>query len=122
MELSKDNEDDGTNRLFQKLELIEKIYSEIGELNKHKKPEASSEIVDSGYKTTFTKRIGYADVYLFSLVSGDWNPVHHDPEFAEKTRFGKRIAHGMLTSSLVSTTLNLIPGTTILLKSSQEYL
>lgn len=108
--------------LSQKLELLEKIYSEVGELKKDGKPKASPEIVDIGYRTAFTKRICYADVYLFSLVSGDWNPIHHNSEFAEKTRFKKRIAHGMLTSSLVSAALSLIPGTVILLKSSQEYL
>lgn len=107
--------------LLKKLELMEKIYSEIGGLKRYGK-QISPEILDVGFKTTFTKRIGYADVYLFSLVSGDWNPVHHDAEFAEKTRFGKRIVHGMLTSSLVSTALNLLPGTVILLKSSHEYL
>lgn len=39
---------------------------------------------------------------LFADVSGDYNPIHLDIEFAEKTRFGKRIAHGMLVSSFIS--------------------
>ena len=114
-----ENEDEA--ELLKKLELIEQIYSEIGELRKYGKPQ-TSEGVDIGFKTMFTKRIGYADVYLFSLVSGDWNPIHHDAEFARRTMFGGRIAHGMLTSSLVSTALNMMPGTVILLKSSHEYL
>ena len=39
---------------------------------------------------------------LFSEVSGDRNPVHLDEEYAQQTIFGKRIAHGMLTASLIS--------------------
>lgn len=41
-------------------------------------------------------------IRLFADVSGDCNPIHLDMEFAEKTRFGKRIAHGMLVSSFIS--------------------
>ena len=41
-------------------------------------------------------------IRLFADVSGDCNPIHLDTEFAEKTRFGKRIAHGMLVSSFIS--------------------
>ena len=39
---------------------------------------------------------------LFSAVSGDQYEVHVDEEYAKTTRFGKRIAHGMLTASLIS--------------------
>ena len=42
------------------------------------------------------------DIVLFSKVSGDKNPVHLDEEYAQQTIFGKRIAHGMLTASLIS--------------------
>jgi len=38
----------------------------------------------------------------FAEVSGDYNPIHLDEEFARATRFGKRIAHGMLTASFIS--------------------
>ena len=41
----------------------------------------------------------------FADVSGDRNPIHLDEEFAKKTRFGKRIAHGMLTASFISAVL-----------------
>jgi len=40
---------------------------------------------------------------LFSAVSGDNYEVHVDDEYAKTTRFGKRIAHGLLTASLLST-------------------
>ena len=56
-----------------------------------------------GDKAVFTKTIGEADLLLFSAVSGDNYPVHVDEEYAKTTRFGSRIAHGLLTASLLST-------------------
>jgi 3-hydroxybutyryl-CoA dehydratase len=41
----------------------------------------------------------------FADVSGDHNPIHLDEEFAAKTRFGKRIAHGMLSGAFISAVL-----------------
>lgn len=41
----------------------------------------------------------------FAEVSGDYNPIHLDAEFAAKTRFGKRIAHGMLSGAFISAVL-----------------
>ena len=41
----------------------------------------------------------------FADVSGDYNPIHLDAEFAAKTRFGKRIAHGMLSGAFISAVL-----------------
>ena len=41
----------------------------------------------------------------FAEVSGDYNPIHLDEEFAAKTRFGKRIAHGMLSGAFISAVL-----------------
>lgn len=43
-----------------------------------------------------------ADIVNFAGVSGDYNPLHIDEEFAKKTRFGARIAHGVLTLSLMT--------------------
>ena len=42
------------------------------------------------------------DVLLFAKVSGDHNPIHVDEEYAKKTPFGQRIAHGALTASYIS--------------------
>lgn len=52
---------------------------------------------------TPARTITETDVVIFAMVSGDWNPPHTDQAFAEK-HFpgGRRIAHGMLTSSIVS--------------------
>lgn len=41
----------------------------------------------------------------FAQVSGDYNPIHLDEEFAKTTRFGKRIAHGMLSGAFISAVL-----------------
>jgi 3-hydroxybutyryl-CoA dehydratase len=64
-----------------------------------------------GDSAEITKTIEQADVDAFASVTGDHNPVHVDEEFAKSTRFGKRIAHGMLTASLISAVLaNKLPG------------
>jgi acyl dehydratase len=41
----------------------------------------------------------------FADVSGDYNPIHLDDDFAKNTRFGKRIAHGMLSGAFISAVL-----------------
>ncbi len=61
-----------------------------------------------GDKATFSKTIGEAEIALFAAVSGDNYPVHVDEEYAKTTRFGRRIAHGFLTASLISTTNGLL--------------
>ena len=64
-----------------------------------------------GETAEITKTIEQADVDAFADLTGDHNPVHVDEEFAKTTRFGRRIAHGMLTASLISSVLaNKLPG------------
>src|SRR6476659_5959791 len=41
----------------------------------------------------------------FAELSGDHNPIHLDQEFAKSTRFGQRIAHGMLSGAFISEVL-----------------
>ncbi len=43
-----------------------------------------------------------ADIVMFAALSGDWNPIHTDAEYAKGTMFGRRIAHGLLTLSIVA--------------------
>lgn len=43
-----------------------------------------------------------ADIVMFAALSGDWNPIHTDAEYAKGTIFGRRIAHGLLTLSIVA--------------------
>lgn len=70
-----------------------------------------------------TKTITDADIRAFAQASGDTNPIHLDETFAATTRFGRRIAHGMLTASLISAVLgNDLPGTgTIYLSQSMSF-
>src|SRR5215208_3068534 len=64
-----------------------------------------------GDSAEITKTIEQSDIDAFAGLTGDHNPVHVDEEFAKTTRFGKRIAHGMLTASLISAVLaNKLPG------------
>jgi 3-hydroxybutyryl-CoA dehydratase len=51
---------------------------------------------------TPARTITEADVVMFAGLSGDYNPLHTDAEFAKETMFGERIAHGMLGLSIVS--------------------
>ncbi len=64
-----------------------------------------------GDSAEIIRTIEQTDIDAFASVTGDHNPVHVDEEFAKTTRFGKRIAHGMLTASLISAVLaNKLPG------------
>ena len=64
-----------------------------------------------GQSATFTKTISETDVYLFAGVTGDFNPAHVNAQYAEGTPFQERIAHGMLSASLISTVLGThLPG------------
>lgn len=64
------------------------------------------------------------DIELFAKVSGDHNPIHLDEEFASKSRFGKRIAHGMFGASIISKVMGMhFPGPgSVYLKQSLEFM
>ncbi len=55
-----------------------------------------------GQKASFSSSVEERDVQLFAAVSRDHNPVHLDAEFAAKTMFKERIAHGMFSGALIS--------------------
>ena len=59
-----------------------------------------------GYKASMTHRVTDKMVRQFAEMSGDFNPIHLDDEYAAKTIFKKRIAHGMILGALVSRYLN----------------
>ncbi len=64
-----------------------------------------------GMQRVLSRTITEDDILLFAQVSGDRNPIHLDPEYAERSIFGKRIAHGFLIGSLISAVLgNDLPG------------
>ena len=64
-----------------------------------------------GQTAEFTKTVTEADVVMFAGITGDLNPAHIDQVWAEGSRFGGRIAHGMLSASFISTVLAMkLPG------------
>ena len=64
-----------------------------------------------GMTALYAKTVTDADVVLFAGISGDVNPVHLNQEFADRTMFRGRIAHGMLTASFISTVIGTkLPG------------
>jgi acyl dehydratase len=60
---------------------------------------------DVGFKQTVTVQVTDKMVRQFAEMSGDFNPIHLDDEYAKTTRFGRRIAHGMITAALISRAL-----------------
>ncbi len=59
----------------------------------------------------FSKTVTETDVYLYAGITGDFNPAHIDAEYAGKTFFKARIAHGMLTAGFISAILGTkLPG------------
>lgn len=60
------------------------------------------EEIEVGMTVSYSQTVTDADVKAFAGVSGDRNPVHLDGEYAESSRYKKRIAHGMMTASYFS--------------------
>jgi len=64
-----------------------------------------------GDSAEFTKVLSEEDVYLFAGITGDRNPMHTSREFAAKTRFKERVAHGLLTAGTISAAIGTkLPG------------
>ncbi len=64
-----------------------------------------------GATASRTKTITDEDVRLFAQVSGDTNSIHLDEAYAAASPFGQRVAHGLLTASLISAVIgNDLPG------------
>ena len=64
-----------------------------------------------GQKAELKRTVTEEDIEKFADVSGDRNPIHLDEEFAKKTIFQGRIAHGMLSAAFISTVLaSKLPG------------
>lgn len=60
------------------------------------------EEIEVGMNVSYSQTVTDADIKAFSEISGDRNPVHLDEEYARKSQFKKRIAHGMMTASYFS--------------------
>ncbi len=64
-----------------------------------------------GMEASFAKTVTEADIVGFAEVTGDKNPVHLDADFASRTLFKERIAHGMLTGGYISAVFGMeLPG------------
>jgi 3-hydroxybutyryl-CoA dehydratase len=72
---------------------------------------ATIDEMEVGQSATYERTVTEEDIVKFAEVSGDDNPVHLDEEFAAKTLFKGRIAHGMLGAGFISTTVGTkLPG------------
>jgi 3-hydroxybutyryl-CoA dehydratase len=60
------------------------------------------EDLEIGMRAIFAKTVTEADIVLFAAASGDNNAIHINEEFARTTQFKGRIAHGMLSPSVIS--------------------
>jgi 3-hydroxybutyryl-CoA dehydratase len=64
-----------------------------------------------GDSAKISKTITETDIENFARATGDFNPIHLDQAYAEKTIFKERIAHGLLSVGLLSSILgNILPG------------
>ena len=78
--------------------------------------------VDIGTKRVHMHTITDADIVMFSGISGDTNYVHMCEQYAQKTMFKGRIAHGILALGWISAALANFPGTPIYLSQSINFL
>ena len=58
-----------------------------------------------GQTASITRTVTGAEIGAFAWATGDTNPIHMDEAYASTTRFGSRIAHGMLVGSYISALL-----------------
>jgi 3-hydroxybutyryl-CoA dehydratase len=69
------------------------------------------EDLEPGMSESYSRTVTEEDIQKFGEVSGDFNPVHFDEDYAKKTIFRGRIAHGLLTAGYISTVLGTkLPG------------
>lgn len=79
--------------------------------------------ISVGDKAFVEKTISESDVYLFAGITGDLNPAHVNEAAMKQTKFGGRIAHGMLSAGFISAVLGMqLPGPgTIYLSQSLNF-
>lgn len=69
------------------------------------------EELEIGNKASLSKTISESDIYQFAGITGDFNPLHVNAEYAKNTIFKERIAHGILTAGFISSVLAMkLPG------------
>jgi acyl dehydratase/CBS domain-containing protein len=84
--------------------------------------EEADGVVGVGDRVRFSKTLSEADVERFAEASGDTNRLHLDDTFARESRFGRRIAHGVLTAGVVSAALARLPGQVVYLSQELSFL
>lgn len=79
--------------------------------------------IELGDSDFFSKTITESDIYLYAGISGDFNPLHVDEEYAKTTPFQTRIAHGGLAASLLAPVLGMkLPGLgTVALETTTKF-
>jgi 3-hydroxybutyryl-CoA dehydratase len=77
----------------------------------HQRTSYRFEDLELGMEASFAKTVTETDILAFAEVTGDRNPVHLDEDYAGKTMFRGRIAHGMLTAGFISAVFGMeLPG------------
>ena len=81
-------------------------------------------VINIGDVASIKRTITEADVHAFATVTGDFNPIHMDDEYARGTVFGGRISHGVLSIGLISNVIgNQLPGPgSIYMKQSCKFI
>lgn len=77
-----------------------------------------------GDSESFTRTVTETDIQLFAGMTGDFNPIHTDIEYAKTSRFGQRVAHGPIALSLVAYLVGMrLPGPgTVLIRQDARFL
>ncbi len=64
-----------------------------------------------GMEASMSRTVTEADIVAYAALSGDYNPIHLDPEYASRTPFKERIAHGILSAGYISAVFGMqVPG------------
>jgi 3-hydroxybutyryl-CoA dehydratase len=67
--------------------------------------------IQLGESAQISKTITETDILLYAELTGDFNPMHVDAEFAKKTKFGERVAHGPISLGLIAPVIGMrLPG------------
>ena len=80
------------------------------------------ETIEVGVKEVVSRIITQQDVETFARITGDYNPLHLEEDFADRTIFKGRIVHGMLVASLISAALSRFDGVVVYLSQSLSFL
>src|SRR5262245_4178993 len=77
-----------------------------------------------GQRARRTQTVSARDVELYALITGDRNPLHFDPDFAARTRFGRLVAQGGIASGMLNALVAMdLPGAgTVFMSQSLKYL